>query len=305
MKICDCSLTLRNTGVEICPTLMRDAEMLILVPKYGSTGALNKITLSDTLNQAYFDGKVANANVLDRWYPLPKLKNPSSERGEPVYVEYDDNERFFVRQGARPFSFLLPNQEPVLLGKLEQWRCQEFGVYIIDKNKSLIGMLTTAGELRPIEVDQNSWTPNYIFPKASDVPTISVSFNFNDDEQDADLKQILASEISPVNLTNLKGLRDVDATYSGISTTSFKAALATQYGSAKNPKIVKGLLITDFALYNTTNSSAVTISTMTESPDGTYTFTFAIQTVGHKLRLTPTKTGYDFANVVASLVTIV
>jgi hypothetical protein len=283
---------------------MRDAEMVILVPKYGSSGSLNVIDLSVTLNQAFFDGKVNAANPLDRWYPLPRLKNPSSERGEAVYVDYDDLTKDFVHQGVRPFSFLLPNQEPALLGKLEAWRCSEFSFFIVDKNRSLIGMVTSAGQLRPISVDNNSFTPLYAFPKATDVPTIAISFNFDTDEQDADIRMIIASEIPTVNLLTLKGLVDVNAKYSNITTTGFKAALTLDFGSALNPKTVGGLLIGDFALFNVNTSLAVTISTMTENPDGTYAFTFAAQTSGHKLRLTPTKTKFDFSAVVASLVTI-
>lgn len=304
MKICECSATLNNTGTPSCPTLMRDAEMIILVPKYLSDGTLNTIDLTDLLDQAYFDGRVNSTDPLYRWYPLPRLKNPNSERGDAVYVDYEDLTKDFVHQGVRSFSLLLPNQEPTLLGKLESWRCQEFGIFIVDKNRSLIGMGDIDGFLRPIIIDQNSFTPNYILPKATDVATIDIKFNFDTDEQDADIRMILASEISPVNLVNLKGLLDVDSTYSSISTTGFTAKLTTQYGSILNPKVVAGLVIGDFALYNLFDSLAVTISTMVENPDGTYAFTFAAQGSGETLRLTPTKTKFDFTNVVANHIAI-
>jgi len=313
MQLCECEATVQNTGTPSCKTLMRDAEMVILVPKYGSDGSLNRIDLSDTLDQTYFDGKVNATDPLDRWYPLPRLKNPSSERGENIYVDYEDQTRDFVHQGVRPYSFLLPNQEPAYLKKLESFACGEYGFFIVDKNKALIGMGDDPLYLRPIAVDENSFVANYIFPKATDVPTITVSFNFQIDEQDSDLRQINASEIAPVNLLNLKGLLDVYATYSSISTTGATMKLYTSFGSALNPKVVPGLLTTDFfdvaggandKVYNVTDAAAVTIATFAENPDGTYALTWIAQTSADKIRVTPVKTGFDFSAVTASLITI-
>lgn len=320
MQLCECEATVQNTGTPSCKTLMRDAEMVILVPKYGSDGSLNRIDLTDTLDQTYFDNKVnavdslgAAVDPLDRWYPLPRLKNPTSERGDNVYQEYDDATRNFVHQGVRPYTFLLPNQEPAYLKKLESFACQEFGFFIVDKNKALIGMGDDPLYLRPIWVDQDTFVATYGFPSATTVPTITVTFNFHIDEQDGDLKQINASEISPVNLLNLKGLLDVYATYSAISTTGATMKLYTKFGSSLNPKVVPGLLTTDFYdaiggtadnVYNTTDSLAVAIATFAENPDGTYALTWAAQTSADKIRVTPVKAGFDFTEVTASLITI-
>lgn len=314
MTLCECDATVHNTGVTSCKTLMRDSEMIILVRKYGSTGALNYIDTTATLNQAYFDGKINNVNREDRWYPLPRHKNPASERGENTYQEYDDQTRDFVHQGVRPYTFFIPKQEPAFVGKLESWACEEFGFFIVDKNRSLIGIQDVTGQLRPIAVDENSFFANYVFPTASTVPGVTVGFNFDVDEQDANLRMILATEITPVNLLNLKGLVDVYATYSGISTTGVTITLYTSYGPVKNFKKVPNLLITDFwsavggtasRLYNVTNSSLITIATFTETAEGVYALTFALQTVGHVIRVTPIKVLFDFSEVTKSTFVIV
>lgn len=305
MEACDCDEPNGNTGTTSCKILMRDSEMLILMNKYGSDGTLNTIDLSDTLDQTYFDGKVNEADPLDRWYPLPRHKNPQSERGENVYVDYEDQTRDFVHQGVRPYEIILNKHEPKFLKRVQAWSCKDAVMFIVDKNKTLWGMDDVDGELRPIGIDANSFVANFIFPKASDVPSIRVSFNFDITEQDSNLMPLTAAEISPVNLLNLEGLLDVYPTYSSIGQTTFKAKLEFLYGTAMTKRILPGLVAGDFALYNVTDSASVTIVSCTESPDGTYTFTFASQTVSDKLRLTPTKEGYDFTEVVASQITVV
>ncbi|WP_196302365.1 hypothetical protein, partial [Streptococcus pneumoniae] len=69
--------------------------------------------------------------------------------------------------------------------------------------------------------------------------------------------------------------------------------------AANNKNVLSGLVAGDFALYNVTDSAAVTVGSVAESPDGTYLITFAAQTANDVLRITPTKAGYDFSAVVA------
>ena len=67
-----------------------------------------------------------------------------------------------------------------------------------------------------------------------------------------------------------------------------------------------GLVIADFIdtnpgslgqpgkIYNTTTGLSVTVTGVTESPDGTYAITFAAQTPGDSLAIYIYKTGADF-----------
>lgn len=311
-ETCACNEGLKNTGTPGCPTIMNYAEMLIAVPKYGSDGTLNYIDLTATLDAAYFTGKINEADVEDRWFPIPRFKNAASERAESVSEGYDDGTSSYIHQGVRPFSFLIPKQSAELLGQLEAFRCVEFGVYIVDRSGNLRGSLKEAGKLYPIGVDNQSWIPQLTFGTASTIEKINLSFNFDLVEQDSDLRIILASELTGTNLLSLKGLLDVYVEYSSISTTGFKAKLFLKYGSALTKVPVKGLTITDFVdealatskLYNVTDSASLAITSVTESPDGTYTFVFVAQTVADKIKVHPVKAGFDFTSVKASLVTI-
>lgn len=313
MKSCKCeNLTLSNSGTPDCQSLMSYAEMPILVPKYGSDGEINRIDLSDTLNQAYFTAKVNAADPRDRWYPFPRVKDAVSTKGESVFKTYTDNSKKKIRDGVRSWTMLFPEETPQLLKQMEAWGCNEFGLLIADKAKNLIGMENEAGFLDPILVDKDSWNPVLQFATGDDVQTIVLGFDIDLTQEDSNLNMILASEISPVNLLNLAGLLDVVSTVSAITTTGFTVKLSTLFGTALNKITVKGLVEVDFVssvtaatakVRNQTDSADVTI-TSTENPDGTYAIAFTAQTSGDVLILKPKFNGYDFAAVEAAVITI-
>jgi hypothetical protein len=66
----------------------------------------------------------------------------------------------------------------------------------------------------------------------------------------------------------------------------------------------EGLLLANFSLFNTTTGLPVVITSVVESPDGTYDINFAAQSSGDVLRLTPSKNGRDYTEVIANLITI-
>jgi hypothetical protein len=301
---CSCDVSLSNTGTPNCVPIASVIKKLVLVSLVADDGTSNFIDTTDTLDEAYFLAKINHADPSKRWYVTPEIKNVTSEKADSVFEEFDDASKIFIRQGKRSFTGIMPKQTPTLLGQLENWRCAEFGVYAIDKDGNLIGVQSVADTLYPITIDAPSWNPTLLFGTDSVVQKIQLTFDFSLNVNDSTLQMITASEVAPVNLISLEGLLDVNSTYSSISTTSFKAALSILYGTAITKQPVKGLVAGDFALYNVDDAASVTILTAVESPSGTYTFTYAAQGSGENLRLTPTKNGYDFSNVVASLISI-
>lgn len=294
--VCNCNATLNNTGTPTCEPLMSVMKRVVIVPLYDDAGVKNYIDLTTTLNQAYFTARINDTDPSQRWYPTPEIKNITSEKADSVFEEMEDASKFFIRQGIRSFLGLMPKQSPTYLGKLEGFRCRQIGIYIIDKDGNLIGSFTETGKLFPIRVDEASWNPVLVFGTDTTVQKISLGFDFHVDENDSDLRMITATDISPVNLNAISGLLDVNAEISNESTTGFTAALTLDYGSIINPLSVKGWVIGDFSLYNEDDALAVTILTVTESPAGTYAFTFAAQGSGETLTLSATKTGYEFAD---------
>lgn len=307
MGLCACSLSLGNTGLPNCQPIFSAGTKLIIVPTYDADGNLNYIDPADTLNAAYFSALVNNTDGSLRWYPLPKMKNVTDERGDAKYQEFDDGTKAFIQQGARPFVGLIPEGTPQLLGKIENYRCSEISAFVVDINRNIIGkQISTDGFLYPIKIDNDSWNPKFV--KSTTAGTISglmLEFNWDIDEQDSDLRFISANQIS-INLLSLNGL--VDATIEVVSTgqTSMVFRVLTDAGEIGNPVRVKGLAAADFydtvggtasRLYNVTDSSAVTISALTEgtgTSEGEYTATYVSQTVSDVIRVTPNKAGYSF-----------
>lgn len=305
--LCECGSSLGNTGLPNCQPIFSAGSKLIIVPTYDEDGNLNSVDPTDTLNAAYFSALVNNTDGSIRWYPLPKMKNITDERGDAKYQEFDDGTKAFIQQGARPFAGFIAEGTPQLQGKIEGYRCSEISAYVVDINRNLIGKQSDDdGLLYPIKIDNDSWYCKFV--KATSAGTISgvmVGFNWDIDEQDSDLRFISASNID-TNLLNLNGL--IDATITVVSTgqTSMVFKVLTDAGEIGNPIRVKGLVAADFfdsvggtasRLYNVTDSAAVTITALTEGTGtnaGQYTATYTSQTVSDVIRITPVKDGYSF-----------
>lgn len=298
---CKCGAGLSNTGTA-CTPIMQVAKKIILVPYFDESGAINSVLLASTFNTAFFTAKVNHADKSKRWFPLPELKNVLDERAENRLESFDDGSSVFISEGDRSFTGLLVKGTPILKGKIESSRCVELGVFIVDKSENLIGALSDDGlSLLPIKLDEASVSARLMKTTDAAIQKLELKFNFHSDEKDESLVMITCSEVN-TNLLLLKGLLDIYAEYTAKTTTSFKVKLKTDYGTPINPVVDEGLLLADFALYNVTDSLPVTILSAVESPDGTYTITYAIQGAGEVLRLTPTKSGRDYAAVVANLI---
>lgn len=305
---CSCNVSLSNTG-SACTPIMQVTKQLILVPKYDNDGDRNKVLFTDVLNQAYFTALINQADPTKRWYPLPELKNIEDVRGDNIIETFEDQSSVFIQEGARTFSGLMIASigsgagSAQLKGKIESFRCTEFGAYHIDKNGNLIGSLTEDGlGLYPIDIDPQSLSAMLMKTTDTTIQKLNIRFNYSTLECDENLRMIAASELGGANLLGLRGLITVYPEYSNIDNTTFTAKLYTDFGTPANPVVVKGLVAADFALFNVDDNASVTIVSVTESPDGTYVFTFASQDNGEELRLTPTKNGYDFNPVVTDLI---
>jgi hypothetical protein len=118
-----------------------------------------------------------------------------------------------------------------------------------------------------------------------------------------------SADITGISLLNVAGLVDVLSTNVSCSTTVLVVKLRTKYNTP-----VKGLVIGDFydvaggaasKVYNVTDSAALALTSVVESPSGTYTLTMTVaQTVADKIRVTPVKTGFDYTAVIANTATV-
>ena len=305
-----CSLTVANTGFG-CTPIMEVVEKFIEVSYFKEDGTINEIDLSDTFNLAYFTALVNDADETLRWYPLPFVKNMVDERADSDFESFDDKTRIERQVGIRSVKTIITTLgnnagavSPQMVGKINDKKCKVSGLFGITKSKQLVGEMINDGFLAPIRIDNGSLSAILVKTGSGAITQkINLGFDWHIDVQDERLRTLEADEMT-TDISLINGLLDVTSTYSAIGQTSFKATLKTIFGTVLNPVLVEGLVAGDMALYNITDSNSVAITTAVEAPDGTYTISYASQTVADVLRLTITKDGFDFTAVTANTITI-
>lgn len=302
--VCDCDdAGLTNTGAPSCIPKFGVTKKIIMVPLTANDGTLNSIDLTATIDAAYINAKINHADSSKRWYPISgDIKNVAKTKSESTKQTYDDGSVFPIQAGVYSFTGIFPNGNQVFAGILNSSRCTQFGIYEIDANGSLRGYTKNEVDiLYPTPVNNNTWEPIWNDVSDTVLENTVLNFQFDSNLQPEYLQILSSSDITGISLLNVAGLVDVLSTNVSCSTTVLVVKLRTKYNTP-----AKGLLAADFAVYNVTDSAALTVSSSVESPSGTYTITVsAAQTVSDKLRLTPTKTGFDYTAVIANQFTVV
>jgi hypothetical protein len=292
---CNCNISLSNTGVSSCKSIMSVAKKLILVPIYSDAGDRNAIDLvNDIIDSVYFSNKVNEADSSKRWYPLPLIDNVEDTKADPIVEGLNSGQNIIVQDGTRTFTGVLVKQSTEFLKKLQIFKCSNIGVYVIDKEGQLIGTISDDGtKLYPTLIDANTLDIRLMKSTDSTVQKLMVSFEFDQTENDAELSLLSRDEVG-TNLLLLDGLIDVNLTTSNITQTGVTVTAILDYGTAKNKLKQKGLTSTDFTIYNVTDSAPVVVASSTETSDGIYDITFVSQSVNDNLTVTASKTGLSF-----------
>ena len=302
MAACDCDIVFGNTGTPDCVSIGSVTYRLVGVPTYDSSGVRNFIDTTDTLDSAYFTALINQADDSKRWYPLPPMLNVEDVRAEDITESFNDGSIAFIQEGSRTFTGItIKKPSPELLGKIKSWRCSQISVYVIDIDGNILGDGSESGKLYPFKVDSETWSPKYMKTTDTTKAKIQIDYTYAKDEVDENIKMIGASETS-IDVKDLQGLQDVTAAAAtSIAVTGFVTSLTGSYGTAVSPNTIKGLLLADFTLYNETTTSAVTITTVTETPDGTYTFVFGAETSADVLTLALVKDGFEMTDLSITL----
>ena len=269
---CNCDAGLSNTGLPACLPIQSVTSTLIMVPLKDSTGVANGIDLSAPV--PVWNDKINDADDTKRWFPLPAFENVELPKADSQFEEANSGRMAFLRQGKRSFSGELWSEDssPTLLSKLQNNRCVDFGVYIVDVNGNLVGSKRD-GYLYPIPVDNPSFDPRYMFATDSTVSKIMVAFDF-DRLFDEGTMYMITPEEAGINFNDLTGLIDVNFNdVVEVANTSITFDAEFDYGTAYNLIKLKGLVASDFALYDNTNSATFPIGSVTENLplEGNYT----------------------------------
>ncbi len=290
---CNCEMGLSNTGVPACVPIQSVTSTLIMVPLKSNAGVDNAIDLSVAVPT--WSTLVNQSDESQRWFPLPQFENVELPKADSQFEEANSGRKAFLRQGVRSFSGELwaDDSSPTLLSKLQNNRCVEFGVYIVDVNGNLVGS-KVGDKLYPIAVDNPSFDPKYMFATDSTISKIMVGFDFYRLFDEGTMYMVTPEEAG-INFNDLEGLIDVNfADLTQVANTSVTFNAEFDYGTAYNPIKLKGLVDTDFALYNNTTSTSETIASATENLplEGNYTIAFAFVSA-ESYTLSISKDGYD------------
>ena len=287
---CKCDSGLSNTGRPNCVTLQSVTSKMVMVPLKDSTGAKNYLDLTATLNEAFFTALTNETDATKRWFPLPQFENVELAKADSTFEEAPSGRKVFIKQGKRSFAGELWSETPQFLAKIQNNRCVDFGVYIIDVNGNLVGS-KEGTKLYPIPVDNESFEGKLMFATDSAIQKIMIGFDFYRLFDEGSL-WVVTPEEAGLDFNNLEGLLDVNIAFGTPTTTGVVATLTLDYGTAVSPLKVKGLVASDFLLYNVTQAGAVT-KTVTETADGVYAFVYtAITGSTDKIKLSLVKDGY-------------
>lgn len=290
---CQCDAGLSNTGKPNCVTLQSVTSKIFLVPLKDNSGAKNYLDLTAyaSYDEAYFTALTNQADASKRWFPLPQFENVELAKADSTFEEAPSGRKVFIKQGKRSFAGQLWNESPQLMGKIQNSRCVDFGVYIVDVNGNLVGS-KVGTKLYPIPVDNESFEAKMMFATDSTAQKIMVGFDFYR-LFDESTMWLITPEEGGLDFNDLEGLLDVNIATSSITTTSVTATLTLDYGTAVAPIKAKGFVLADFALYDNTAAGAVTITGVTESADGVYLIEYAEITGSvNELTLSIAKDGY-------------
>jgi hypothetical protein len=263
-----------------------------MVPLIANDGTKNSIPLNTPL--PVWSTLTNNADASKRWFPLPQFENVELPKAETKFEEANSGRMVFLRQGKRSFAGELwaEDSTPTFLGKLQNNRCVDFGVYIIDVNGNLIGSKQN-GALYPIPVDNPSFDPKFMFATDSTTQKIMVAFDFDRLFDESTMYMITASEAG-VDFNTLNGMLDVNLTNISSTATTRVFSAALDYGTALNPIKFTGGVAADFSLYNNTAGAIVPITSIVENAGiaGQYTLTAGAFVVGNSYTIKVIRTGY-------------
>ena len=287
---CKCDLGLSNTGTPNCITIQSVTSKIILVPLFNSDGTYNSVSLAGT-TESTINSLLNQSDTSKRWFPLGTFESVELAKADSSFEEAPSGRKVFIKQGKRSFAGQLWNQTPQLLGKIQDNRCVEFGVYIVDVNGNLIGLNKNQGNLTPIPVDNQSFDAQIMYATDSSVQKIMVSFDFDRLVDESKLWMITPSDASGYDFNNAEGLLDVNLYKQSATTTTLVLKAVLDYGTGENNIAVKGLVSADFTLKNTATGAAIVITSVT-AVNNIYTLNFASQTASLPVTASVAKTGY-------------
>lgn len=271
-------------------------------------GDANVINATDFVNgelpASFVDNKIRESDFSKRWFPIIKLEQVTSVRGDRAQSSQQtgENQRNTAR-AVRPWTGMIDYGGAVLASNLNRFSCEQISIFKVDTCGSLSGEIIDGNEdvLYPWKIAYDSWYVDPIWAEGDEKYMTAISFEFDSTTSDFG-ERIISDKYIKVNLTRKEGLKNVTQEISNITNTTFTAFLALEFGSfgenngvpLKCPQT--GLVLADFVLYDVTADAPIAISSVTPtSIKGQYNFITAAMTATNTMELRQSDTAgvYD------------
>jgi hypothetical protein len=291
MAQCNCDTGLFNLQSGACIIHPAITRKYVFVEYFKADGSINGVDLSAAFGEAQIDALLNQTNKALRWYLSDSISNFVTERADPN-TETIDNVNFITSQGIRTMSsdFLASSAE--LAKKINGNNCVDMGVYLIDEDNNINGIVNRDNFLDPIRLERNSFG-KVVFPTESTIFKVMFSSTWQKSVQDGDLRSLAYAD-HQTDILNKRGLIDVnESNAAALTSTTATVRFTTADGSALGSAFT-GLLVGDFAMFNSTTQLAVVVTLAVENPDGTYELTYAAQTALDLGTITATQAGFEF-----------
>jgi len=281
-----------NTGTSTAALFLGRAASLIFVPRTATDGTKNVILKSDFVNGVLPDEFVKNKiNASDpskRWYPVHKIVSSTDEKALPVNNTFDDGRNSQdTAEGIRSATYQVV--EPAKYkANLDGLKCQfpDLAFFEIDDCGTLGGETnkTNVEILEPHPIARRKFYVNLTKAQGSAPQTLFIGFEYDTNSDDA-RECLVPSSAIELDLKDEDGLLNLLVDYSNITNTGFTASLQLEYGGFGVVIPQNGLIAADFKLTDTATGLDVAITSVTESPKGTYTFVTDPMTATNRMQL--------------------
>lgn len=302
-EICTCAGTsYGNTGVDGCATIGKTPYNIIAMPKYASTGLENVIDLTSvTLGQDVKDLCNATTVPQSRLYPLPFAENFQITKSETIYETGPSGNKYKIKDGIRSYAFELvdKNASVRMLEQLQKFGCSEMVYFVVDIEGKIEGWKSSEAstDLHGFPMSNSTWNAILSYATDTTVQKLMISFDQSQYFNDGSIYYLTPNDLG-YSATELKGLVSATATASNITTTGVKITVkkgSTDAVSGGSP--IVGLLVANFTLTNLTTNTPVVITSVVESPNGTYALSYTAVTGTHNFKVETSAIGYDVASV--------
>ncbi len=291
MANCDCETGIMSLGQADCLARPSIITKAIFTGYFKDDSSVNGIDLTTPFTGTQFDAKINETNKKIKWSMTAEISLFTTERADPSTVD-KDGVSYNLFQGARTLSFEILKASPELVGRLNGTNCFDLGMHLVDVDNNLVGLVTRDNYFDPIKLESNGFS-KFRFETNSDTAAVTYNGTWGKYVKDENIRVMPYSEHG-IDFSTKRDLIKVSAKdAASVTTTTAKVSFYQENGTVSGVPYT-GLVFGDFTAINTTTSLAVAVTGAVESPDGTYTLTYAAQTTNDLGTITATKAGFDF-----------